>query len=616
MQRIVFFILFLACVQVAGAQRIGTAKAREHYDKIETYIPMRDGVKLFTAIYIPKDTTQTYPILLTRTPYSIRPYGEQGFPRRLGPSREMMQDGYIFVYQDVRGRWMSEGLFDEMRPFIPVKGPSEIDESTDTYDTIEWLLENLRNDNGKVGMWGISYSGFYTSMGLLSRHPALKAASPQGPIADLWRDDAFHNGMFLIPHNFNFYPYFTNRTDDKPTQAQAKGFQHGTNDGYQYFLDLGPLKNSLDIEAFADDPYWKANLEHPTYDAFWQARNILPHLAGVEAAVMVVGGWYDAEDLYGTFNTYQAIERKNPEIDNFFVVGPWSHGGWAWGPGEQLGKVRFDQQTGQYYRKEIEREFFRFYLKGEGEGAFPEARMFETGANRWRTFDTWPPREAREERLYFHPLGRLALGQSPNLTGPSYSEYPSNPNDPVPALDYPDIGMPREYMVSDQRHAAKRPDVLSFQTEVLADSLTLAGPIEVCLQVSTTGSDADWIVKLIDVYPENAPDSMGGYQQMVRTEFFRGRYRKSPEHPEPFEPGKVEEVVFDLQDVLHTFPKGHRVMVQVQSTFFPIVDRNPQTYVPNIFYAEEKDFRKALHRLYHDASHTSYLTVRVMDQQR
>jgi putative CocE/NonD family hydrolase len=605
MKRFIFFWLLVSVAFCACAKPQESAYVKAHFQKIEAYIPMRDGVRLFTAIYVPKDTTKQYPMLMTRTPYSVAPYGEDDYPASVGPSRLLMEEGYIFVYQDVRGRWMSEGIFDEMCPI-----EKDIDESTDTYDTIEWLLANLRPHNGRVGMWGISYSGFYTSAGMLSGHPALKASSPQAPIADLWRDDAFHYGVFLIPHNFNFYPYFTNRTGGQPTQEQPKGFRHGTNDGYKYFLEMGPLKNSLQSEAHANDPYWKANLEHPAFDAHWQARSILPHLKGIRHAVLVAGGWYDAEDLHGTFKTYQAIEQNNPGIDNIFVVGPWSHGAWAWEDGDRLGDVSFGEKTSRAFQQ-MELAFFNYYLKDKGEGKFPEARMFETGANRWRSFDQWPPAEAREESLFFQPGGGLTIGKAPRKKS-SYSEYVSDPNNPVPSTGYPHIGMPQAYMTDDQRFAAQRPDVLVFQTEVLKDPVTLAGDILAHLEVSTTGTDADWVVKVIDVYPDKG-GKMAGYQQMVRSEFFRMRYRNSFEFPESAEPGQVYELNFELQDVLHTFKKGHRIMVQVQSSFFPIADRNPQQYVANIFYAEPGDFQKATHRVYHDAEHASHLEVRLLE---
>lgn len=624
--RALFSFLTWAIAAVALAQpstpNTDAQYVKDNYTKYEYNVPVRDGVKLFTSVYVPKDASEAkkYPILMQRTPYSVAPYGADKYRASLGPSSQLMRDGYIFVYQDVRGRWMSEGIFNEMTPHIPnKKNNKEVDEASDTYDTIEWLLKNLSHHNGKVGQYGISYPGFFTSAGTICGHPALVASSPQAPMADLWRDDSYHNGAFMLPHNFNFYPYFTNRTDDKPTQAFAKPYSHGTPDGYKYFLELGPLKNSQEKVFKGKDPYWTNNLEHPTYDDFWKSRNILTHLKGIKHAIMVVGGWYDAEDLYGTMKTYQTIEKNNPGIYNIFVVGPWVHGGWARGDGKTLGNVNFGSETGPYYRENIERKFFNYFLKGEGDANFPEAQLFETGTNQWRNFDAWPPKNATEKKLHFLPGGKLSF-EAPAQTN-TYDEYPSDPNKPVPFIDYTNIGMPREYMVDDQRFASRRPDVLVYQTDVLDKDVTIAGNIWANLKVSTTGTDADFIVKLIDVYPDNAPQNpntqphikMAGYQQMVRSDAFRGRYRKDISNPSPFAPNKVEEVNLELQDVLHTFQKGHRIMVQVQSTWFPVVDRNPQKYVPNIHYANPEDFQKATHRVYTGKGEGSALKVRVLE---
>jgi hypothetical protein len=614
-------LLILLLISISSlAQTTDADYIKEKYTKKEVYVTMRDGVKLFTSIYAPKDSSRKYPVLMQRTPYSVAPYGADKYRQALGPSNLLMRDGYIFVYQDVRGRWMSEGDFVEMRPHIDNKQAKDIDESTDTYDTIDWVLKNTSYNNGKVGMWGISYPGFYVSAGLMANHPALVAASPQAPMSDFWRDDSFHLGAFMLPHNFGFYPSFTNRTDNKPTQSFNKPFNYGTPDGYQFYLNLGPLKNSLKYsEHHGKDPYWKANLEHPNYDEFWKSRTILNHHNNIKLAVMVTGGWYDAEDLYGTFKTYKSIEEKNKGITNIFVVGPWVHGGWARGDGENLGNVAFGQKTGVYYRENIERKFFNYYLKGEGDGYLAEATMFQTGENKWRTFGEWPPKEAKESTIYLHENGKLSFDKPKNSK--SFSEYISDPNKPVPSSDYITIGMPREYMVDDQRHASRRPDVLTFQTEVLDKDITLAGNIMADLKFATTGTDADLIVKVIDVYPDDAKNNdftakhikMAGYQQMVRSEFMRGRFRKDFSNPVPFKPNKVEEVSFELQDVLHTFKKGHRIMVQIQSTFFPVIDRNPQKYVDNIFMANESDFIKATHKIYHEKKNPSQLKVRVLE---
>ena len=619
MKNLIGFVLILYAFG-AYSQTTDADYARNNYQKKEIYITMRDGVKLFTSIYLPKDSTKKYPILMQRTPYSVAPYGDEKYKNSLGPSPELMRDGYIFVYQDVRGRWMSEGIFVEMRPHIDEKKANDIDESTDTYDTIDWLVKNISYNSSKVGMWGISYPGFYASAGMMAGHPALVASSPQAPMADLWRDDSFHNGAFMLPHNFGFYPFFTNRTDDKPTQNFNKPFTYSTPDGYKFYQNLGPLKNSLNYtEHHGKDPYWKANLEHPNYDEFWKSRNILNHHNQIKHAVMIVGGWYDAEDLYGTFKTYKSVEEKNPGISNTFVVGPWVHGGWARGDGETLGNVNFGQKTAVYYRENIERKFFNYYLKGQGDNVFAEALMYETGTNKWRNFTEWPPKAAKEKNLYLLPDGKLSFDAPRDRK--SFSEYISDPNKPVPSSDYITSGMPREYMVDDQRFASRRTDVLTFQTDILDKDITLAGNIFANLKVSTTGTDADFIVKIIDVYPDDAKDNantdkktkMAGYQQMVRSEAMRGKFRKSIETPVPFKPNKVEEVDFELQDVLHTFQKGHRMMVQIQSTFFPIIDRNPQKFVPNIFYADPSDFQSATHKVYHEKRNASSLKVRVLE---
>ncbi|WP_234736992.1 CocE/NonD family hydrolase [Tellurirhabdus bombi] len=614
-------LLLLLGITYLGAAQAPPANPfiKENYTKFEYQIPMRDGTKLFTAVYVPKDATpeKKYPILMQRTPYSCRPYGTDAFPRRLGPSELLMKDKYIFAYQDVRGRWMSEGVFQEMTPHIDVKkSPKDLDESTDTYDTVEWLTKNIPNNNGKVGQWGISYPGFYASAGALSGHPALVASSPQAPMADLWRDDSYHNGVFLIPHNFNFYPFFTNRTDGTPTSKPATTeFNYGTEDGYDFFLKLGPLKNSQKPEFYGGkDPYWTANLEHPNNDEFWRSRNILPHLKGIKHAVMIVGGWYDAEDLHGIFKTYEAIEKQNPGIYNILVAGPWTHGGWN-SEGDKLGSVNFGSKTGPYFQENIERKFFGYFLKGEGDAKFPEAQIFETGTNKWRNFDAWPPKAAAEKSLYLLPGGKLSFEAPAKNTG--FDAFVSDPARPVPFTQTISIDMNADYMVEDQRFAARRPDVLVFQTEVLDKDITLAGNILANLKVSTTGTDADWIVKLIDVYPGDAKDNpntakgqkMSNFQQLVRHDGFRGKFREDRAKPKPFKPGEVTAVNYELIDILHTFKKGHRVMVQVQSSMFPLFDRNPQKFVPSIPNANEADFQKATHKVHAG----SLLKVRVIE---
>ena len=589
---------------------------KDNYTKFEYQIPMRDGKKLFTSVYVPKDKSKEYPIMMDRTPYSVAPYGA-GYKTSLGPSSLFVHDGYIFVYQDVRGRFMSEGIFEEMTPEKDTKpGGTVTDEGSDTYDTIDWLIKNIPGNNGKVGVWGISYPGFYTTASLLSRHPALACASPQAPMADLWRDDGWHNGAFFLVANFSFYPGFTNRQDGTPTQRRGGRFVAGTEDGYKFYMDLGPVRNTNDKFYKDTIRLWNEMLDHPDYDQHWKDRNVLTHLTDIKTPVLVTGGWYDAEDLYGAVNTYKTIAKNNPQTPVYFCMGPWVHGGWSRGDGDHLGDVDFGQKVGPYYRENIEFRFFSHYLKGT-DMDLPTASMFETGTNQWKSYKTWPPVEAADKKLYFLPGGKLSF-DAPKSLG-TFDEFISDPNKPVPFWNGTDMDMKREYMTADQRFASTRPDVLTYQTEVLDHDVTLAGNIWANLKVSTTGTDADFMVKVIDVYPDSAKNNqwtapgvfMGGYQQMVRSEAMRGKYRVNISKPVPFIPGKVSPVNFELQDVLHTFKKGHRIMVQVQSTMFPLVDRNPQTFV-NIMKATEADFKKATHRVYTSATQASYLKVRVI----
>ena len=603
--RVLLGLMWLALAEIAGplcAQDGDDVKA--NYTKQEVQIPMRDGVKLFTAIYIPKDASQKYPIMLNRTPYSVAPYGADAYRTQVGPTPLFQKEKYIFVYQDVRGRYLSEGTFEDVRPIIAnKKSAADIDEASDTYDTIDWLVKNVPNNNGRVGMWGISYPGFYAAMGAIDAHPALKAVSPQAPVTDWFiGDDFHHNGTLFLPHAFNFFSGF-GKPRPQPTTQGAPGFAHFTPDGYRFFLDLGPLANVNQKYFKGEIAFWNQMIEHPNYDAFWQARNPRPHLKQVKPAVMTVGGWFDAEDLFGALNTYKSIEKQSAGAYNILVMGPWFHGGWARSDGDALGNVRFGSKTSEFYRENIELVFFNHFLKDKGEGKLPEAYLFNTGANQWRTFDQWPPQGAEEKSVYLDATGRLSFSAPAQKT--CFAEYVSDPLKPVPFITNTATGMTREYMVDDQRMAATRTDVLTYQTDVLAEDLTAAGPVRVSLDVSTTGTDSDFVVKVIDVYPDNAPDNvlnltgvrMGGYQMLVRGEPFRARFRNSFAKPEPMTPGKVTRVEFEMPDVLHTFLKGHRLMVQVQSSWFPIVDRNPQKFV-DIYTAKAADFQKATERVY------------------
>jgi hypothetical protein len=609
---------------------------KEHYTKYEYRIAMRDGVHLFTSVYVPKDSSRSYPFLIDRTPYAITPYGEDQFRKQLGPSPEFDKAGYIFVFQDVRGRYMSEGTFVEMRPHIDNKKSSkDVDDSSDLYDTIDWLLKNVPNNNGNAGIWGISYPGFFTSASIIDSHPALKAASPQAPMTNLFMgDDAYHGGAFMLDANFGFYAFFKPQENPQLPPKTPVPFDFGTKDAYEFYLKVGPISN---LSKYLDgkSALFDDQMNHNTYDDYWKARDLAPHMKNIHCAVLTVGGWFDAEDLQGPFSTFHAIDKNNSGIFNALVVGPWVHGGWARYDGNHLGRVEFDANTGDYYRKNILFPFFEQYLKGNGDAKLPKAYVFETGTNVWRRYSAWPPKDAVAKTLYFRAGGKLSFDPPGGDAGsPAYDEYVSDPAKPVPFVNYVASSVPQEYMDSDQRFADGRTDVLVYETPVLQNDVTIAGPITPHLFVSTSGTDSDWDVKLIDVYPNDYPDSkldepkpedkgkprtdvppppfiMAGYQQLVRGEPFRGKFRQSFEKPEPFTPGKVEEINFHMQDVNHTFRRGHRIMVQVQSSWFPLTDRNPQTFV-NIPYAKPTDFVKATERVYHDNAQASGIVVGVL----
>jgi putative CocE/NonD family hydrolase len=620
-KRLLLVLLAASLAASLAAPRSSTAQTsdrsqesylRLHYTKHEYQIPMRDGVKLFTAVFVPKDTTAKYPILMKRTPYSIAPYGNEKYPSALGPSDHFPKVGYIFVNQDVRGRFMSEGEFVEVTPHRATKrSKTEIDESSDTYDTIEWLLKNVPGHNGRVGMYGISYPGFYCSAGMIDAHPALKAVSPQAPVGDWFFDDFLHNGAFFLAHAYRWIG--NNATErPKPTSERPKAVDYPTPDGYKLFLEAGNMEGVTKKLLKDTAPFWSEMMAHPNRDAFWQERDILPRLKNVAPAVMVVGGWYDAEDLYGTFKTYQAIEKQNPRVNNVLVVGPWHHGGWASTDGEKLGEANFGSKTAEFYRAEIELPFFEKYLKDVELSPPAEATVFETGSNSWRTFDAWPPKNIEQRTLYLQEGGRAGF-EKPG--GKGYDEYVSDPAKPVPYTEKITPRMTIEYMVEDQRFAARRPDVLVYQLPPQQEDLVLAGALDVDLWVTTTGTDADFIVKLIDVFPDNPePAAQPGYQMMLRSEVFRGRFAKSFEKPEPLKPEQPTRIRFELQDVLHRFQKGHRLMIQVQSTWFPLVDRNPQKFVPNIYYAKPEDYQKATIRILRSAEHPSSVRLGVLQE--
>lgn len=613
-QLLSLFAFLLILTQLNG-QEVNEAYIKAHYDKVEEYIPMRDGTKLFTSIYIPKNQSKKYPILLNRTPYTVAPYGKDKYKSSLGNFKQMAKFDYIFVYQDVRGRWMSEGTYENIRPTRTKTNGLKIDESTDTYDTIDWLVKNITNNNGKVGMYGISYPGFYSTASLIGSHPALKAVSPQAPVTDWFIGDDFHHGgaLFLMDAFRFMYTFDAPRPKPRTNSDSPKGFQLASKDWYKFFLDhptLSELKNNYLNHTVK---FWDDLAKHQTLDTFWVNRTITQHLNHVQPAVMVVGGTFDAEDAYGTFETYRQIERQNKKNNNILVIGPWFHGGWVRSNGDSFGDIKFGQQTSTYYQENFELPFFEYYLKSIGNFNPAEANIFVTGSNQWRQFEQWPPKESHEQQLYLNENGTLT--SSPAAEGQNkYVEYISDPQKPVPSQEGTITDRTREYMIADQRFAANRPDVMVFQTEALTENVTMLGPILADLHISMTGTDADFIVKVIDVYPDSSTAVsaiqsdivMPGYQMLVRGEILRGKFRNSFSSPQPFVPNEITNVKINLPDVAHTFKKGHKIMVHVQHTWFPLADRNPNQFM-DIYQAKAEDYIKNTHRIYFDKSAPSYI---------
>lgn len=592
---------------------------KENYTKVDTMISMRDGIKLYTVLYIPRDSSRQYPFLIERTPYSAGPYGYKQYPSRIGPDTTLMKEKYIFVYQDVRGRYMSEGVNLEVTPYIPnKKSGKDVDESSDTYDTVDWLLKNIKNNNGRAGLYGISYPGFYATACLPGAHPAIKAVSPQAPVTDEFiGDDANHNGAFFLLDNFDFMNYFGKPRTGPVEDYGSQIFKAGTKDVYDFFLKLGSLKNTQSEKYFNRQSYiWNEYLEHDTYDAYWKARNIRQHLKDIKIPVLVVGGWYDAEDLFGALHTYEAIEKQSRQNNTRLVMGPWTHGAWAASDWSRFVYQEFGSNTSKYFQDSLQSAFFNYYLKDKGDFNAAEATVFETGSNQWKKYRNWPPQDVSAVAWYLDESQQLSA-----TPGSGFDEYISDPAKPVPYTNGIFARRNSDYMTEDQRFVSTRPDVLIYETEPLTNDITLAGNITADLRVSLSGTDADFIVKLIDVLPDssnnpkNAPRGfqMAGYQRLVRAEVMRGKFRNSYEKPEPFEPGKITTVKFKLNDVAHTFKKGHKIMVQVQSTWFPLVDRNPQQFM-NIPNAANTDFKKATIRIYHDRENPSAIFLPVLKQ--
>jgi putative CocE/NonD family hydrolase len=634
-------VLFVAAPFASVAQGKLTPQQQEladyiknNYTKREVTIPMRDGVKLFTSMYEPKDTSQKYPILLNRTPYTVAPYGADKFKNSLGPNELFPREGYIFVYQDVRGRWMSEGEFEDVRPYIPNKTGKQIDETSDTYDTVDWLVKNVANNNGRVGVYGISYPGFYTSMAGIDNHPAVKAISPQAPVSDWFHgDDMHHNGALFLAQNYNFFDFFGQPRPQplEPSPTAIKQFPWRTQDGYKFYMEMGGLRNSGELyqkELGTRVKFWDEMMAHPNYDQFWKERNILPNLKNIKTAVMTVGGWYDNEDLFGALKTYQHIERQNPGIFNVLVMGPWFHGGWERSEGDWLGTAYFGQKASLYFRQNFELPFFNHFLKDKGDiSQIKEVNVFDTGSNDWKDYSNWEPGGLSETPLYLQANGKLSFEKPVGgTTGAAYDEYVSDPMNPVPYTQKITLNYPRDFMTEDQRFASRRPDVLVYQTEPLTEEITVAGDIKPQLFISSSGTDSDFVVKLIDVFPDDYkyPDGVkppedsafsvfepGGYEMLLRAEPFPARFRNSFEKPEPLKPNTPTKISYVMPGVVHTFKKGHRIMVQIQSTWFPLVARNPQKFVPNYGQGSDADFQKATERVYHSAAQSSQIVLPV-----
>ena len=611
MKKILTLFAFF-CVWYLSAQ---DTFVKDNFTKKEVYVTMRDGVKLFTSIYIPKDISakNKYPILMQRTCYSVAPYGEDQFKKNLGPNKFLQNEKYIFVYQDVRGRYMSEGTFTNMTPQVDHKTKKDIDESTDTYDTIDWLVKNIQNNNGNVGQYGTSYPGFYTAVGVLADHPALKASSPQAPISDVWYDDFHHNGAFMMGY-FRTFPVFGEQKTKAENAAwyinAMKKLASTSEDGSLFYNEMGTLKDGIEKYYGRENFFVNEIVDHPNYDDFWKKRDLLPHLKNIKHAVMTVGGWFDAEDLRGPLHIYKTIEKTSPKAKNTIVMGPFSHGGWSHEMGKHFhNEIYFGDSIATFYQKNIETTFFNHYLKNEKSAInLPEAYMFDTGKKEWKQFAEWPPKAVQKTQFYLRENGKFTT-ETPSSA--SFTEYFSDPNKPVPSsTNLKDFNgfTPRNYMSEDQRFTENRPDVASFTTEILSDDITLAGEIKVKLKIASTGSDADFFVKLIDIYPADKKNIKekpgviyGNYHQMVRSEIMPARFRNSFEKPEALVPNQETEVVFNLQDVLHTFKKGHKIQIQVQSTAYPLFAVNPQKFVENPYKAEKTDYTKAFQKIFNNS---------------
>ena len=609
-----------------ASQSIDESWVKQNYTKKEYQVEMRDGVKLFTAVYAPKNTTEKHPFLMVRTPYSCAPYGEDKIQSRIYDThwKEYLKEGYIFVFQDVRGRWMSEGEFVDVRPFNPnKKNKTDIDEASDTYDIAEWLVKHIANNNGNIGVFGISYPGFYSTMAALSGHPAIKAVSPQAPVTDWFMGDDFHhNGVFMLNDAYSFYSGF-GQPRPKPTKVGPNEVNYYTKDNYKFYLETGAIKNFTKLMGDSIK-FWTDLMNHPNLDAWWKERDARVGCKNIKPAMLIVGGLFDAEDCYGAWRLYDAVKKQSKETNTRIVMGPWYHGGWLKSDGRFLGNVRFESSTSSYYQQNIEIPFFNYYLKQKGSiKDITGASIFFSGENSWKKFEQWPPLNTINTEFYFVKNGGLSKIPKSDPTN-ILTQYTSDPNKPVPYSEDVQTHRTREYMTDDQRFASRRPDVITFKTDVLDDDLTIAGTVTAKLKVAITTTDADFVVKIIDVFPNGfSYDTliygvgngknylMDGYEMLVRGEIMRGKYRNSFEKPEAFEPNKITSVSFDLPDIAHTFKKGHRLMVQIQSSWFPLADRNPQQFI-DIYHCDDSQFMKSDIKLYHDAENPSSISLPVL----
>ncbi len=615
--RVAVGVMALVVPALAQDQKPGRPDLPKLFEKQEAMIPMRDGVKLHTEVYTPRDAKDPLPILMERTPYGVSG-GPQGYSGHLYAAQDLYADGYIFVYQDIRGRYGSGGQFAMNRPLHDPNDAKGVDESTDTYDTIDWLVKHVAKNNGRVGVWGISYGGFLAAMAMVNPHPALKAVSEQACMGDAWMgDDFFHNGAFRLSYGFEYAALME-------TTNENYSFEFNVFDLYDWFLRLGVLSNA-DKEYFHGQiPTWENFVHHPSYDNFWKVHAVENALKVPTVPNLNVAGWWDQEDFYGPMRTYENLEKSDTKHLNYVVVGPWNHGGWAHGPGDSLGQIPFESNTAQYFRQKVEAPWFAYWLHDRGTLPLKEALMFQTGSDIWKQFDAWPPKEAQEKNLYFGENGKLSFDAPTTKNAEAFDSYVSDPEHPVPYRHRPvDMTYPNDHpgswytwLVQDQRFVDNRPDVLTWQTDELKDDVTIAGDVTAKLFASTTGTDSDWVVKLIDGYPQKVESDwkLSGYELMIADEIFRGRYRKSYETPEPLVAGEITPFTFSLHTADHVFKKGHRIMVQVQSTWFPLYDRNPQKFVPNIFEASPSDYQKATQRIYRTAEHPSSVEVSIVPE--